>query len=151
MKQNLLAVVLLSISIINLTMAQQMYKWKDANGKLHYTDNPAIAAQKNAATLDRPTPQTIPSATAVSSEQIETRRMQDAQQAQQKAQMAIEYERLKTICEEKQAFIKSLKNQGRIIVPDNNQKDGYRYLSDQEIKADIVKAEEDYNSQCRRL
>lgn len=151
MRKTLLVINILLISTINLCMGQQMYRWKDANGQFHYTDNEAEAAQKKATTLDRPIPQTVSTTTTLSSEQIEARRMQEAQQAQQKAQMAAQFERLKVVCDKRKAYITSLKNWGRITVPDPTQKEGFRFLTDKEVKANIANEEADYNNKCRGL
>lgn len=149
----LLALSLLFVT--NLVVAQQqMYQWKDTNGQVHFTDNPAMAAKaSNAKLMDTPSAQKVNSTTAVSEEQIEAKRMQDAQQEQQKLQQQARLAGLQDSCKKEYATLQLLKSKKRIKVPDPDpaNKTHSRFLSDEELDAYIAKVENDYNNSCGSL
>lgn len=149
---------LLALSLLFVTnqvvAQQQMYQWKDTNGQVHFSDNPAMAAKaSNAKLLDTPSAQKVNSTTAISEEQIEARRTQDAELQQQNIQQQAHLERLQDSCRKEYATLQLIKTKKRIKVPDPDptNKTHSRFLSDEELDAYIAKVENDYNNSCSRL
>lgn len=138
---------ILSVSVY----AQKMYHWKDSDGRVHYTDNPTVANQKNASAIDKQQLKQINMLPAqYEGEDLSGRRQQEAHLMQQRAEQIEAQARQRQRCERVYNYIRQLKESPPRLM--RKKEDGSRYyLSDEEIAAYITKEEAEYRQQCGGL
>lgn len=144
-KITLVSVLLVAVSTV---CAQQLYQWRDAQGKVHYTDNPAEAKQKQASVIEKDQLKKINTIPAQSStEDISYRRQQEAYMLEQQREVAEQQQKIRVQCEKAYNYLQGLKKDPPRMVDINS--DGSRhYYTDEEIQAFIQKRELEYRKNC---
>lgn len=134
--------------VVSTVWAQQMYQWRDVQGKVHYTDNPVEAKQKQASVIEKDQLTKINTIPAQSStEDISYRRQQEAYMLQQQREVADQRERIRGQCEKEYNRLQNIKKDPPRMVDITS--DGSRhYYSDEEIQAFVQKRELEYSQNC---
>lgn len=144
-KITLVSLLLVAASTV---CAQQLYQWRDAQGKAHYTDNPVEAKQKHASVIEKDQLKKINTIPAQSStEDISYRRQQEAYMFQQQREVAEQREQLRDQCEKAYNRLQSIKKDPPRMV-DMNADGSKHFYSDEEIQAFIQKRELEYTQNC---
>jgi len=154
----------LTVLALALPAWGEMYKWVDADGKVHYSDQPPPANVKQQKAI--PTPRTPARATAPAAEgqaaapaaaapktaaeqemEFRKRRVEAAEAEAKRQQEAQAAEEKKRNCEQARNRVAVLQTGGRITRagPDGEQ----NYLGDNEIASELVEARKVADSWCK--
>ena len=143
-----LTLVSVLLVVVSTVYAQQLYKWRDGQGKVHYTDNPAEAKQKQASVIEKDQLKQINTIPAQSStEDIANRRQQEAYMLQQQREVAEQREQMRGQCEKTYNYLQNIKKHPPRMADINNEGKKYFY-TDEEIQAYIEKRELEYRQNC---
>jgi hypothetical protein len=165
MQRNLINGLLLAIIIgtgfVTLPTAAQTYKWTDADGKVHYSDQPPPANAKEQATIKPSKPSAsaptaapdkgAPAAKAKTYVEQEAdfkkRQVEAAEREAAEKKKAAEAEQAKQNCEQSRAQLKSLQSGGRQTR--TNAQGEREYMDDAQIAQDIERAKKLVDSWCK--
>lgn len=163
----ILAPLLACASFLAATAVAETYKWTDAEGKVHYSDQPPPSSVKNPTTVT-PRKKTSRSAPEQESETAKTegkqaptaakttqeldaefrqRRVEAAEKEAADRKAAQEAEEKRKNCEQSKANVARLKNGGRIARA--NDQGETEYLDDAQIEAEIARASQAADSWCK--
>ena len=148
--------------LLAMPVSGETYKWTDAEGKVHYSDQPPPPNVKKSATV-KPRSPAEPAATAVP-EATETpaaapkshaeqdaefnrRRVETAEREAAEKKTAQEAAEKKKNCEQAKAQLAGMQNGRRITR--HNEKGEIVYLSDAEIKQESARAKQVAESWCK--
>ncbi len=162
---NWLLLALMSATwLVAAPAAAQTYKWTDAEGKVHYSDQPPPANAKEQATIKPRKPSTsAPTAAPVATEKgapaakaktyveqeadFKKRQVEAAEREAADKKKVAEAAEKKQNCEQARAQLKSLQSGGRIT---RNSAQGEReYLNDAEIAQEIERGKKSVDSWCK--
>lgn len=168
MQRNLINGLLLAMIggawLVSAPAGAQTYKWTDADGKIHYSDQPPPANAKEQVTVkprkpSAPTTSASPStgekgATAAKPKtyveqeaEFRKRQVETAEREAADKKKAAEAAEKKQNCEQARAQLKSLQSGGRIT---RNSAQGEReYLNDAEIAQEIERGKKSVDSWCK--
>ena len=138
----LTASVLLCLS--GQVMAEQIYEWKDAQGQLHYTEQPPVGVQSTLIKTGNVSSKSKAPAAPKLQSQIDA----DAQQeidAKVKQDVAKQQAELKQYCEQLRTNLAQLENNPRISVEENGQ---VRRLGEDERQTRIADAKKALTNNC---
>jgi hypothetical protein len=143
-KHWVMAIVAALLTIGSGAFANEIYKWVDANGNVHYEDRPSgsVSEQRLALSYKRTDPASIDqlkqnrSAALAAREETETKQAEEQQAA---AAAAAEEEARRKKCESYRASLDTFANSRRLYRVDDN---GERvFLEDDEIQKTRARAE----------
>jgi type IV secretory pathway VirB10-like protein len=155
------------ISFTLMPSAAETYKWTDAEGKVHYSDQPPPSNVKNPTTVTprkktsrsapaqegdpkpadaRPTPAAAKTTQELDAE-FKQRQVEAAEQEAAQKKAAQEAESKKKSCEQAKASVARLTSGGRIARA--NDKGETEYLDDAQITAELARAREIQDSWCK--
>jgi Domain of unknown function (DUF4124) len=155
-KSGWLAIALLAAS--SLTLAEDVYKWVDKEGNVHYSDLPpsAVEAKKLVKkTKDAVTPpsaaaqpgQSKPAATFADKELEFRKRKVEAEDAEKKQQLAkAEAKKKEDHCRSLHGNLRTLQEQGRVYR--YNDKGEKTFLEDKERKQELAAVEGEIREHC---
>lgn len=170
MKQSRIPIALLVFATgVSLTLpaAAETYKWTDAEGKVHYSDQPPPSSVKNPTTVTprkktsrsvpspqgeaksgaaKPTPTVAKTAQELDAE-FKQRKVEAAEKEAAQKKAAQEAESKKKNCDQAKANVARLSNGGRIARA--NDKGETEYLDDAQISQELVRAREVADSWCK--
>jgi hypothetical protein len=168
MQRNLINGLLLAMIIgtgfVALPAAAQTYKWTDADGKVHYSDQPPPANAKEQATIKPPKPSaSAPTAATVPTDKgapaakaktyveqeadFKKRQVEAAEREAAERKKAAEAEQNKQNCEQARLQLKSLQSGGRQTR--TNAQGEREYLNDAQIAQDIERAKKLVDNWCK--
>jgi type IV secretory pathway VirB10-like protein len=166
MQRNLINGLLLAMIIgtgfVALPAAAQTYKWTDADGKVHYSDQPPPANAKEQATIKPPKPSapiaaTVPTDKGAPAAKAKTyveqeadfkkRQVEAAESEAAEKKKAAEAEQNKQNCEQARLQLKSLQSGGRQTR--TNAQGEREYLNDAQIAQDIERAKKIVDNWCK--
>jgi hypothetical protein len=134
--------------------SQQLYKWLDDAGKVHYSDQPPPETAKSKKTLELPRPSasakgssaSAPKSTADLDMEFRKRRVQQAEAEQKGKKEAEANAEKQRNCQESRNRLASLEHGGRITRygPNGEQ----QFLTDEEIGREIVAQRKTVDSWC---
>jgi hypothetical protein len=136
--------------------AAQTYKWTDADGKVHYSDQPPPENAKEQSTINprkqsAPTPTVDPAAKAKTYVEQEAdfkkRQVEAAEREAAEKKKADEAAEKKQNCEQARAQLKSLQAGGRQTR--TNAQGEREYLSDAQIGAEVERSKKSVDSWCK--
>lgn len=146
----------LLLCLIALPAWADLYKWTDADGKVHYSDQPPPGDAKKTESIkqlksippDPPAAATARPKTAADLDMEFRKRRVEAAEAEAKAQKdAAATDEKKRNCERASAQVASLERGGRITRPGPNGEQ--IYMSDEEIAKEVVSARKAADSWCK--
>jgi hypothetical protein len=152
--------------------AAETYKWRDAEGKVHYSDQPPPASVKEATTVtpkkrsshSAPAPQgdaspsdakpaaakpaaDKPKTTQELDQEFKQRQVKAAEKAAEEKKKADEAAEKKQNCERARADVARLQDGGRLTR--YNSKGEMEYMDDQQIAQELVRARKVADSWCK--
>lgn len=141
--------------------AAQTYKWKDADGKIHYSDQPPPANAKEEATMKPRKPAaaatTAPAAAENGAPKAKTyieqeadfkrRQVEAAERDAEEKKKAAEVAERKQNCERARAQLRSLQAGGRVT--QTNSQGEREYMSDAQIAQAIESGKKSVDSWCK--
>jgi len=140
-------------------VAAQTYKWKDADGKIHYSDQPPPPEIKEPLSV-KPRKPTAPSAPTVKGEptakaktyteqeaEFKKRQVETAEREAAEKKKANEAAERKQNCEQARSQLKGLQAGGRVAK--NNDKGEREYMSDAQISQEIERLKKAEASWCK--
>ena len=160
-------VVLASGALFTMSAAAETYKWTDAEGKMHYSDQPPPANAKDLTTVKprkktsrsapppegdampadaKPAPAAAKTAQELDAE-FRQRQVETAEKEAAQKKIAQEAESKKKSCAQAQANVARLKEGGRIARA--NDKGETEYLDDAQIAQELLRAREVQDSWCK--
>lgn len=160
-------VVLASGALFTMSAAAETYKWTDAEGKMHYSDQPPPANAKDLTTVKprkktsrsappqegdavpakaKPTPAAAKTAQELDAE-FKKRQVESAEKEAAQKKLAQEAESKKKSCAQAQANVARLQTGGRITRA--NDKGETVYLDDAQIAQELLRAREVQDSWCK--
>jgi Domain of unknown function (DUF4124) len=159
----LLFAMLIGAGLVVLPAAAQTYKWTDANGKVHYSDQPPPASAKEQSTvkLRNPPAATPPASPATDKDAPEAkaktyieqeadfrkRQVETAEREAAEKKKAVDAAEKKQNCEQARAQLKNLQSGGRITRSNTN---GEReYLNDAQIAQEIERGKKSVDGWCK--
>jgi hypothetical protein len=165
MQRNLIDGLLLAIIgsawLVSAPAGAQTYKWTDADGRVHYSDQPPPANAKKQGTVKPPSAPTT-SATPSTSEKGETaakpktyveqeadfkkRQVETAEREAEEKKKADEAAEKKQNCEQARLALKNLQLGGRISR--TNAQGEREYMNDAQMTQEIERGKQAVNSWC---
>ena len=166
---NLVSIFSLMLLVTHANAEGEIYKWKDANGIVRYSDT-APADQKNVTMVRKKPVKTVSSASANVGDQAQAATAQPAQtpvetkvaptpdelaaqrrnlaetEKRNNAEKKSQADQKKLNCASAQANLRSFKQGGRVFK--TNEKGEREYYDDKQIKDNTVKAQKDVNQYC---
>lgn len=144
-------IILVSFLLVTASLGygqQQMYQWRDSQGKVHYTDNAIEANQKRASVIEKEDLTKINTMPSQSTgEDLSQRRQQEAYMRQQQKEVAEHQQKVREQCQRAYNYLQGIKKDPPRMVTIND--DGSRhYYSDEEINAYIREQEANYRKNC---
>jgi hypothetical protein len=139
----------------------QTYKWTDAEGKIHYSDQPPPANAKDPVTV-RPRKPATPGAPVASEKQLPAarqktyveqeadfrkRRVEAAEREAAEKKKADDAAQKKQNCEQARSQLQNLQSGGRITR--TNSQGEREYLSDAQVAQEIERAKKSVDSWCK--
>lgn len=144
-----IALALAAALLVPAALGQQLYKWVDSQGKVHYSDRPPTGPVKGEQTIKPPPPGPAPSATGAQSlqeQELEFRKRQiEAQEARTKAEAEAKVK--KENCDRAQSNLKTYQEGGRIFRY-NAQGERY-YIDDETRQKEIAKWQQEVAKWCQ--
>ena len=128
----------------------EIHRWVDAEGKVHYSDQPPIAKPKEEKTIKTPRPgaSSQPGSKSLEEQDLEFRQRHakaEEEQKKQEQEAAQEKER-KENCQRAKDQLKNLQTGGRTMKLNPN---GERvYLNEEEVKEEIIKTQKAADNWC---
>mgnify|MGYP006375159697 FL=1 len=138
----LTASVLLCLS--GQVMAEQIYEWKDAQGQLHYTEQPPVGVQSTLIKTGNVSSKSKAPAAPKLQSQIDAGAQQEID-AKVKQDVAKQQAELKQYCEQLRTNLAQLENNPRISVEENGQ---VRRLGEDERQTRIADAKKALTNNC---
>ena len=151
---------LVSGCLLAIPAVGDMYKWTDAEGKVHYSDQPPPPNVKQQPSKVKPripaataapeaagAPAAAPKTTAEQDAEFNRRRMEAAEREAAEKKAASEAAEKKKNCEQAKAQVAGMRSGTRISRYDD--KGERTYLSDAEIAQEIARAQKAADSWCR--
>lgn len=143
--------------LLAMPVLGETYKWTDAEGKVHYSDQPPPANVKKSATVKRPgtstaapeaagAPAAAPKSTAEQDAEFNRRRMEAAEREAADKKAAETAAEKKRNCALAKAELARVQSGGRIARV--NEKGEPVYLNDSEIGQETVRAKQTVDSWC---
>lgn len=137
--------------------AQQTYKWTDAQGKVHYSDQPPPANVKQSATVKTrkpsggsppPTPEAAaaPKSAAEQEADFRQRKVEASEREAIQKQADAEAAQKKQNCEQSRLYLKKVQEGGRISR--YNAQGEVEYLEDAQVAQEAVNARKTMESWC---
>jgi hypothetical protein len=126
----------------------ELYRWVDAEGRVHYTDTPPPANARKSEELQRPR-RAAPATPVTPAEQeaaFRKRQLEKAEQQAEQERARKEAETKKRNCDSARSQLAGLQAGGRITR--YNAQGEREYLSEQEIQSSIVRAEKSVADWC---
>lgn len=151
-----LAIALLAVS--SVALAEDVYKWVDKNGNVHYSDLPPASAEakkmvkKTKDAVATPTAaaqpgQSKPAANFADKELEFRKRKVEAEEAEKKQQLAqAEAKKKEDHCRSLRGNLRSLQEQGRVYR--YNEKGERTFLGDDERKQELAAVESEFRELC---
>lgn len=125
-------------------MAEQIYEWKDAQGQLHYTEQPPVGVQSTLIKTGNVSSKSKASAAPKLQSQIDAGAQQEID-AKVKQDVAKQQAELKQYCEQLRTNLAQLENNPRISVEENGQ---VRRLGEDERQTRIADAKKALTDNC---
>lgn len=145
-------VSLLVMLSLPFTAAAEMYRWVDAQGKVHYSDAPPPAGAKSAKTIDVPTPPAAPSGDAAAKpkswqeKDMEFRQRQTAE-AEAQAKKEKEAKEKQQNCETARRNLAKFENATRVVT--TNEKGETVYMDNAARAAAAAEARKQIDIWCK--
>jgi len=156
-------------SLATLPAAAETYKWTDAEGKVHYSDQPPPASVKNPTTVtprkktsrsapapqassdtptdSRPAPAAGPKTSQELDAEFKQRQVKAAEDEAARKKAELEAADKKKNCAQATANVKRLEEGGRLTR--YNDKGEVEYLGDAEIASELARAKQIADSWCK--
>jgi uncharacterized protein DUF4124 len=160
----LLPALIIGIGLAAAPVSAETYKWKDADGKVHYSDQPPPANAKEETTV-KPRKQSAPvqSAPAAPTEKgaapakpktyaeqeaaFKKRQVEEAEREAAEKKKAAEAAEKKQNCDQARAQLKTLQAGGRVTR--TNAQGEREYMNDAQIGQEIERAKKSADSWCK--
>jgi Domain of unknown function (DUF4124) len=150
---------LCSLVLASPCQAQQTYKWTDAQGKIHYSDQPPPTTVKQSATIKRPksvaaTAPAAPGATTAEAPKtaaeldadFKQRKVEAAEREAKQKQAEADAAARKINCDMARGHLAQVQNGARIAR--TNAKGETEYLEDAQLAQEAVNAKKSVESWC---
>jgi hypothetical protein len=162
MRHHLISGVLLAMIMATGLASAQTYKWTDADGKVHYSDQPPPANAKEQGTVKQLKPSAPPPAAASAptekgapaaktpAEQeadFKKRQVEAAEREAAEKQKAAEAEQKRKYCESARAALKNFEIGGRFST--TNAQGERDYLTDAQIAQQTARLKQSVDSACK--
>lgn len=146
---HLIKYIMVFVMMTSATLsAEQIYRWVDASGQVHYTDDPAAAKKNNANPVDKPAAIKVNSSTTLSDEdraRIEQDRLIQLQLQQKNNERQ---QALASHCAKLSKDLAFVKNEARQITNGRNADGSLRIMSQRERAQFIAEKEAVYKNTC---
>lgn len=154
----LLPALIATAGVVATPALAQTYKWKDAEGKIHYSDQPpppnvkdlTVAPRKQAAPATPPAKGEAPTKAKTYAEQEAEFRKRQVEQAEREAaqkKLADEAAEKKRNCDQVRGQLKSL--QAGVRITQTNANGEREYMSDAQISQEVERLKKAEGSWCK--
>ncbi|MEO8418442.1 MAG: DUF4124 domain-containing protein [Methylophilaceae bacterium] len=152
----LLWIMLSTLALLPMSAHAEIYKWKDTNGVIRYSDIPppsnvpheSLGSRKPVAPLPAPSAAAQKNSPAASRESDAIKRQEDAEAAKNKEQAkAAELKVKQQNCATAKANLQNYQQGGRIY--NMNEKGEREYLDDAGIAKNLEQAQKEVNEYCQ--